>query len=154
MRRTTWILGGLAVAAFGGQACSSDDGAGGSSSGGSQSSSGTGATTTRPEGGASSSGSSSGGSSSSGNAPSSSSSSSGAPESRCERAADRVDARYTECNVPFTVIDGGSAPPCTDAAAAAAERIATCVETASCAALRGGEDAGDEDAYRDCVLGP
>lgn len=127
-------------------ACSDD--------GSSSSSSGTTGTTSSSSGESGSSSSGAASSSSSGalsSTSSSSSSSSGANGDRCDAAAERVEARYRECEVEYVLLDSGAPPPCTEQRAAEAEALADCVAPVSCAALRGDADAPDRDAYFACL---
>lgn len=147
-----YVLMGTALVGLGLFACSSDESSGSSSSSGAASSSSSSSSSSSGSG-ASSSG---GGSSSSSGAASSSSSSSGSPSdsgtaNRCDVAAERVEARYDECDVSYAILDGGAGEACTEERAADAEALADCIAPISCAALRGDSDAPDRDAYFACL---
>jgi hypothetical protein len=154
MNRLALILAGAAVFACFAQACSSNDDADdddddtGTSSGSHPDAS-TGRATS-----SSSSSSSGAASSSSSGGSTSSSSSSGSPDAgnRCLAAADRAQARYAECGIVVPILDGGTPVECTDEKATDDEHDAQCVQDASCPALRGDADAGDDaDAYFACI---
>ena len=155
MKRVVLLFGSLSLSALAVQACSDstdDPGDGveaGASSGGSS-----GARNASSGGGAASGSSSSGGSSSSSSSGGSSSSSSGDAQSgdRCIEAANRAQARYEACDMNVPILDGGTPEACTDARAADGERIADCVDAASCPALRGQADASAEsEVYYQCL---
>lgn len=153
MKRLPWILAALACL---GQACSDDATSGddddddtGTSSGSHVDAS-TGRATSSSSGAASSS--SGAAASSSSGATSSSSGGTADAGDRCQAAAARAEARYTECDVAFAILDGGTPAPCTDEKAAADEHLAQCVEAADCQTLRGEGDGGQADQdYFECL---
>lgn len=159
MNKLVGLLAGASLVTVAMVACGGDEteggdddtveaGASSSSSGSSSSSSGSSSSSSGGSGG--SSGGSSGASTSSGG--STSSSGDAGEGNRCDQASARVEARYAACDVDAPILDAGPPPPCTDARAEDNERIADCVEAASCPALRADPDAGAEAAeYYACV---
>lgn len=71
----------------------------------------------------------------------------------CDKASDRVTAKYEECGMTVdTTGDTGAEIECTDELAAQSTCVADCVEAADCAALDG-SDVDAMTAYAECLGG-